>query len=411
MKSAWGSASASIAPMRRACPTAGYAVTRETTLTAGPRDVLIALAAGALTAGAIPWAWNGWIAVGARRDAESREVALRIRAQDWIDAGDPALALVALAASRQTHTPPLASHLEARAISAAVLAGHLPSTANELAQWHFAVDTEVSGGGRTAETLVALGRLQRARGQRESGLTTLRAAAEGDPDHPGAVLAFAEALDDEGDDAETLPVARRAVALIPTSGTARLIVGRIMLRQGKPTEALALLSTAVHALPADPSVHHALGSTHSALHDWGRAAASYETALRLAPEQFDSRVRLAEVLEKANRPRAALETYEALWAKTGDITFHRAVGRIALQMGDHERAHRVLAEVVEYLPADAESHWFLGAIAEAAGRRDLAIRHLEACAAAPLTPLEGANVAAKCAEALATLPRNRNTHR
>lgn len=92
-------------------------------------------------------------------------------------------------------------------------------------------------------------------------------------------------------------------------------LGRTLLNQGKPAEALPLLREAVRLSPKDVSSRQMLGKAYSSLNAFGPARAELETAVRLDPQDADAHFMLAQVyrnLGLKERAEAELALYSSL---------------------------------------------------------------------------------------------------
>ncbi|CUS03991.2 protein of unknown function [Candidatus Promineifilum breve] len=76
-----------------------------------------------------------------------------------------------------------------------------------------------------------------------------------------------------------------------------LEIGEEAIRQGKWQQALTCFQTALTGLPREPRVYNGLGDTHLSLADRGRALACYKEAARLAGDNAEYVVKVADIQE------------------------------------------------------------------------------------------------------------------
>lgn len=98
-----------------------------------------------------------------------------------------------------------------------------------------------------------------------------------------------------------------------------LEIGEEAIRQGKWQQALTCFQTALTGLPREPRVYNGLGDTHIALADRGRALSCYKEAARLAGDNAEYVIKVAEVQESlglvADAARSRLISGDIFWSK------------------------------------------------------------------------------------------------
>lgn len=109
------------------------------------------------------------------------------------------------------------------------------------------------------------------------------------------------------DEAEQL--AKRTLEHVPDDVVALTILGRIALRDGDATLALAHLVRAARLNPADAFVQMFLGRAYALGGDHGAATSALEDAVRLDADLPIARLHLAAALERSNEPQRAVLQY------------------------------------------------------------------------------------------------------
>ncbi len=92
-------------------------------------------------------------------------------------------------------------------------------------------------------------------------------------------------------------------------------VGRVLLKQNRPAEALPYLRQAVQMEPASAEAHEELGKACSALNDLAAAQQEIEKAIELAPKVARLHFMLGQLYRRAGqmeKAKAELDTYAAL---------------------------------------------------------------------------------------------------
>ena len=81
--------------------------------------------------------------------------------------------------------------------------------------------------------------------------------------------------------------------LRPRHSGARMLLGRLLIDQGKATQALIFLRPALSITPDDPELHSLIGAAHMQLREFADAIAMFERAATLAPASARLHTRLA----------------------------------------------------------------------------------------------------------------------
>ena len=141
--------------------------------------------------------------------------------------------------------------------------------------------------------------------------------------HYNLGLGFASAADENDDDPEALRRAeaefREALRQDPRYADVYAELGKVLARQGKDADAIAVYRQALTVEPDRPRTWHVLGLLQRRTGDLAGAEASFRQALRLDPRRADSATRLGEILlGQGRRTEAASWFRRALSADPND---------------------------------------------------------------------------------------------
>ena len=139
------------------------------------------------------------------------------------------------------------------------------------------------------------------------------------------------------------------------------------------------------AYPADAQCYMFRGLFFENRSDPSKAVAEYRTAVELAGERTDVRLRLAQVLKKTNQYDEAIEQFEIC---LGEDTTHPEVmtglGQCYHLQGQIDEARRMFEKVLVLEPDYFDAQLALGQLEETAGHPDIALRWLRpACRRRP----------------------------
>jgi tetratricopeptide (TPR) repeat protein len=171
----------------------------------------------------------------------------------------------------------------------------------------------------------------------ESSAAGRAAYAEGNLD--GALEQFKATLEEHPDNTEALNNA-----------------GQVLVRLGRPSEALPLLSRAAALDPTRWQFRFNLARVQGLLGDWNRAAAEYAEASRLFPGDYATTFNLAQALHRAGREEEAVTIYrEAINLQPDDASFHLALGISEEKLGHHAEAAGAYRRFAELEPDNAKT--------------------------------------------------------
>jgi 4-amino-4-deoxy-L-arabinose transferase-like glycosyltransferase len=123
---------------------------------------------------------------------------------------------------------------------------------------------------------------------------------------------------------------RDALALHPPYAKTHVELGKVLARQQRNEEAIAVYEEAARIEPSDYKIHHALGLLHRRMGRLEPAEAAFRAALRITPRHVASATELAELLAETGRVEEAEQLFRHALALVPD---HRSAreGLAALQ--------------------------------------------------------------------------------
>lgn len=156
--------------------------------------------------------------------------------------------------------------------------------------------------------------------------------------------------------------------------------------EGSRDEALRLFDEALAARPDATYAHFYRGNLLQELGRAGEAAASYQEALRIEPDNPRFLLHLAFSLLDVRDPAGAMDAFARVAdLSPEDSTARGFLGYLRLLEGDADGAARHLSEAVEREPGNAFFQLRLGDALCRLGQPEAARRHLEAARANPRT--------------------------
>jgi protein O-mannosyl-transferase len=189
-------------------------------------------------------------------------------------------------------------------------------TNDAIAQYRLALEAKP----RAADAHTNLGNVLLAAGRRAEAMTHLREAVRLAPDSSEAWNNLGGGLTEAGETREALECYRRATAIDPEDARLRLNLGTALAASGDLDGAIAALGAAEPRLPASHA--HALAAARFNLgnalfqnHRVEHAAEQYRLALRLRPDDIDSRINLGYSLVRMGRGAEALPLFREALAR------------------------------------------------------------------------------------------------
>ncbi|MFL6540536.1 MAG: alkaline phosphatase family protein [Chthoniobacterales bacterium] len=247
-------------------------------------------------------------------------------------------------------------------------------------------DAERNAARAESESEFALSVVYLSTGRAALALPLLEALHAKQPDDERAILQLAQCLHDTGRAAD-------CAALLQTRSQERshapalraVLLGSAMLALGRAAEAEQHFAEAEALAPNDPATIALRGDAFLALQKWEAAAAAFQRALAVDPDNAHAHNGLA-VTHLQNR-----RFYEAAQAALDSVqrlhffpAAHFHLGVALAGMGDHRRALQAFQTSLSMAPGHREAHRWIASLHNALGNSAAAQQHLHA-ANAPLT--------------------------
>ena len=202
-------------------------------------------------------------------------------------------------------------------------------------------------------------------------------AAESDP---RILFALAQAQLAAGEHEEARRLLEKARPhLVSDSPEVKLLLGLILLAEGRPRLALTRLREAERAAPRLPRLHNQIGAVYLQRRQWRAAARAFRKALAIDPESASACEGMAATLLRQNQPEAAAEyALRAVGLQHFLPSAHFHLGRALLRLGDTERAMLALETALAMRPGLPAPHRYAARIYTALGKTDAARQHTQA---------------------------------
>ncbi len=150
---------------------------------------------------------------------------------------------------------------------------------------------------------------------------------------------------------------------------ARVNRGTELLDEGKPEEAVQVLTAAMQMNPADEDVHYDLGMAFARLGKVDQAVQQYEEALRLFPDYVEAHNNLGNILMRSGRLDQAIEHFQAALKIMPDYaSAHNNLGTALEQSGHTNEALVHFENAVKLNPDYWEAHFNVATSYLQAGR-------------------------------------------
>lgn len=132
--------------------------------------------------------------------------------------------------------------------------------------------------------------------------------------------------------------------------------GQVLIRMGRPFEALPFLEKAVALDETRWAYRFNLARCRGLLGEWNRAVEDYQAADVLFPNDYATLFNLGQALHRAGREEEAVRRYrEAIELNPGDPTFLLALGISEDQLGRHAEAAAAYRQFLEASPGAKEA--------------------------------------------------------
>jgi putative PEP-CTERM system TPR-repeat lipoprotein len=202
------------------------------------------------------------------------------------------------------------------------------------------------------ESLMHAGAALQARGELRAAVIQFRNAVQGAPNNPEARRRLADAYLEQGDGVSAEKELRKAAQLRPDPAL-QASIGKALLLQGKPEEALAMLLDAA----ATPAVAAVRAQAHLAQGETIAARRAFEAALHTEPAFLPALIGMGQVAaldgQADEATRIAKDLLERFPHSPEAIRFAAA---LKLEAGQHVEALGLLRQVLSLRPGDAHTH-------------------------------------------------------
>jgi tetratricopeptide (TPR) repeat protein len=158
---------------------------------------------------------------------------------------------------------------------------------------------------------------------------------------------------------------------------ARILAAKLLLAQGQPGQASALLSETVAIAPESFRARLFFGQVLSQQGNLEAAEEQLRAALKLHPDQFEALGELGVVLQHRENYKEAAEVYRRVLAlKAGHALAHFNLAHCQEKLGDRPGALASLQAAVKHKPEFAWAHQVLGKLLLESGQIAAASEHL-----------------------------------
>lgn len=155
-------------------------------------------------------------------------------------------------------------------------------------------------------------------------------------------------------------------------------LGKVLVAQGKLSEATKELQAAIKAKPDWAEAHFNLGLAYRMKGELDDAVKEYKLAIQLKPNFPDAYINLASVYAARGRPDDALtELRRALEKDPENALAYYNIGVVCEKLNSPEEAIKAYQLAVRYKPYDAKAHSNLGAVYMKLSKLEDAVRELQ----------------------------------
>lgn len=182
------------------------------------------------------------------------------------------------------------------------------------------------------------------------------------PDDPQPVLLLSDLDEKEGKLTEAEKRLRRFLSIHPDALLVGNALGRLLIRQGRIRDAVAVYEDLSQKTGGIPEVYVALGLLHYQLGAYAEAAESFRRALVQKPHDKQVRFYLAVSLEAAGKKAEAEKLYADFDPKDKDyVEAQLRLAGIELDSGRHDQAAKRLIVLLREHPDLADAYLLLSA--------------------------------------------------
>lgn len=164
----------------------------------------------------------------------------------------------------------------------------------------------------------------------------------------------------------------------PFQTEAHLLLGDVLLAQGKVRGALDQYKFAATLKPNEPKIHYAIGRVYTISKQYDWALGEFEQALALDPNLVEALAGVASVhWTKGNRSRAIARVRGQIEQSPKNAQFHNLLGTLYLSAGELSNAEQSFAAAIRIDPKRPTSYLLLGDTYVKTKRYDLAAKTFE----------------------------------
>ena len=175
---------------------------------------------------------------------------------------------------------------------------------------------------------------------------------------------------------EAEQVLRGVIRQEPDNEPALEQLSQLLIDEGRPQEAIDLLSQAVSD-SASPDLYDLLGEAYSQLKNYSKAEAAYRKAVDEDPDDPGHRHGLAQALMAEDKYTAALEQFQKLsQLEPGNWENHLRTSQLQRHLGQFSEAESSLARARQLAPGNLEILYNQALLEEEEGRFDDAVKTL-----------------------------------
>jgi len=165
---------------------------------------------------------------------------------------------------------------------------------------------------------------------------------------------------------------------LPFQAEAHMLLGDVLLAQGKVHDALNQYKFAATLKPNEPKIHYEIGRIYTISKQYDRALEEFEEALALDPNLVDALAGVVSVYwTKGNRSRAIGRAREQIDQSPKNPQLHNLLGTLYLSAGEVTNAEQSFAAAIRIDPKMPTSYLLLADTYAKAKRYDLAAKKFE----------------------------------
>ena len=204
------------------------------------------------------------------------------------------------------------------------------------------------------------------------------------PDDPAYLLAVAEMLVQLDRPADATEMLEAKVAYFDQNAGVRAALGHLYMMQKRPADAAASFEQASLLSPEDLKLQEELALAYAAAGEHGKAAEVLQTLLRRRDleNRHDLRRTLAAMQLKSGNDLDARTTYSELTQRDGaEPADWLALGQIAFRVGDNGAALAAAGRAIRLAPERPEGYLLAGLVWQRRGHLDNALQAFDRAAA------------------------------